>query len=398
MPRGGPDGGNGGDGGSVYFRCDVNVNTLLGFRYKRRFVAGDGCHGSGGLKHGSNGADVELVVPVGTQVWGGPKSERLLSDLKSMGQRILVAKGGRGGRGNSSFASSTNRYPLLAEEGEPREDMDLRLELKLLADVGVIGAPNVGKSTLVAAVSAARPKIAEYPFTTLEPVLGVVDRGDDSFVMVEVPGLIEGAHGGAGLGHEFLRHVERTRVLLHLVDGSVGDPARQVTQIDEEMGLFNQELLRKPKIIAVNKIDMREVRQHMGALKSDLAGHGVGVHFISAATGEGLDQLLNEVSRVLQAARTAQAAGPTEPETPSPPVLRPRPRREPVRVSKTNGRYKVSSDSAARIAAMVDLGDWSARLQFYAQLKRMGVVRALEEAGIAPGDTVRIGKVEWEWE
>ena len=352
----------------------------------------------GALKHGANGSDVELVVPVGTQVWGGSKSDRLLYDLKSMGQRVLVATGGRGGRGNSSFASSINRFPLLAEEGEPEEKVALRLELKLLADVGVIGAPNVGKSTLVAAVSAAHPKIAPYPFTTLEPVLGVVDRGNDSFVIVEVPGLIEGAHGGAGLGHDFLRHVERTRVLLHVVDGSVGDPATQVTQIDEEMGLFNQELLGKPKIIAVNKIDMPEVRSRVGSLRSDLAGHGVGVHFISAATGEGLDSLLNEVSRLLQAARTAQAAGPAEPEIPSPPILRPRPRREPVKVSKTNGQYKVSSASAGRIAAMVDLSDWSARLQFYAQLKRMGVVRALEEAGVAPGDTVRIGKVEWEWE
>ncbi|MCI0438760.1 MAG: GTPase ObgE, partial [Chloroflexi bacterium] len=213
VARGGPDGGDGGNGGSVYMLADQNVNTLQAFRYRRSFAAGNGGNGAGANRHGRNGDDIVISVPAGTQVWITDEPPRLLADLSEHGQRVLLASGGSGGRGNARFKSSTNQFPKLAEAGEDGEELDLRLELKLLADVGIIGVPNAGKSSLLSVVSAARPKVADYPFTTLEPVLGVVERHDKSFVMVDIPGLIEGAHKGVGLGHEFLRHVERTRVL-----------------------------------------------------------------------------------------------------------------------------------------------------------------------------------------
>jgi GTP-binding protein len=402
VPRGGPDGGDGGDGGSVYIVADANINTLLSFKYRRRFAAEDGGNGAGARQHGRNGADVTIAVPVGTQAWIEGDTPHLLADMTAPGRRVLVARGGKGGRGNASFASSTNQFPLLAEEGEPGEELTLRLELKLLADVGIVGAPNVGKSSLLAAVSAARPKIANYPFTTLEPVLGVVEHRGETFVMVDIPGLIEGAHAGVGLGHDFLRHVERTRVLVHMIDGASEDPVREYAQINEELGLFSEELLRKPQIIAVNKMDLPEARERIEPLRAQLSQENAPLHFISAAAREGLGSLLDTVLRVLAEARRAQEAELPEPVEQELPVLRPKPatpsRREPVTVYKEDGVYVVDAPRAARVAAMVDQGSWNARMQFYRHLRRIGVVKALEDAGVAPGDTVRIGKVEWEWE
>ena len=224
VAAGGPDGGDGGDGGSVFILCDGGLSTLSGFRYKLKFAATNGTTGSGRKKHGKDGVDVEIAVPEGTEVWDVGGTDRKLFDLTRQGQRVLVARGGRGGRGNVHFTTSTNRFPVLAEQGEEGERIEIRLELKLLADVGIIGVPNVGKSSLIRAVSAARPKVAGYPFTTLEPVLGVVEHKMRSFVMVDIPGLIEGAHSGKGLGDEFLRHVERTRILLHMLDGTAEEP------------------------------------------------------------------------------------------------------------------------------------------------------------------------------
>ena len=262
VPRGGPDGGDGGNGGNIIAECDENMNTLLAFRYQRRFAAGNGGNGDSALKHGADGEDVVLRMPVGTQVWDADAdTPRLLADLTTPGQTVELAQGGAGGRGNAYFASATNQYPLLAEKGEQGESLNLRLELKLLADVGIIGLPNAGKSSLLSVVSAARPKVADYPFTTLEPVLGVVEHRRKTFVMVDIPGIIEGAHDGVGLGHDFLRHVERTRVLVHMIDGSASDPLRDYRQINGELRMFSDELSTKPQVVAINKTDITEVSE-----------------------------------------------------------------------------------------------------------------------------------------
>ena len=352
----------------------------------------------GGRRHGKGGEDVVIKVPVGTQVWKDESSPELLADLVDPGQRVCVARGGRGGRGNSRFASSTNRFPMLAEEGEPGEEISVRLDLKLLADVGIIGAPNAGKSSLLAAVSAATPKIADYPFTTLEPVLGVVERRGRSFVMADIPGLIEGAHQGAGLGHDFLRHVDRTRVLVHVVDGFAEDHLEAYRRVNEELRLYSERLLGKPQIIALSKMDIPEVRELITSTEPGLSEEDTPLCLISAASGEGLDALLDEVLQLLDAASEGHEATSARPEESPLPVIRPRARREPVKVRRQKGAYVVAMPQAARIAAMIDENNWNARIQFHQHLKRMGVIRALEEAGIGPGDTVRIGKVEWEWE
>ena len=401
VPRGGPDGGNGGDGGSVYLFSDLNLSTLISFRYRERYQAGAGEKGQGKLKHGKNGEDITLAVPVGTLVWVENGRGRLLADLDTPGEQLQVARGGRGGAGNTRYATSTNRFPMLAQAGEPSEERSLRLELKLLADVGIIGAPNAGKSSLLASLTAARPKIAEYPFTTLEPALGVVEHRDNSFVMVDIPGLIEGAHEGAGLGQEFLRHIERTRVLVHVVDGSIDDPVGQYQQTNVELGLFSDDLGRKPQVLAVNKIDIPEVRESMSGLEGEfrLAGEAQQVHFISAAAVEGLPSLLDAVLRELESAPMPTGTGGAASREQDLPVLRPWPRGAGASVRKdASGVFVVDSADAARVGAMVDVGNWGARMQYYARLRRTGVVKALEDAGIMPGDTVRIGELEWEWE
>ena len=352
----------------------------------------------GGLRHGSNGVDVNIDVPVGTQVVTGADSPRVVADLNMPWQRERLARGGLGGRGNARFASSTNRFPVLAEEGERGQELRVRLELKLLADVGIIGAPNAGKSSLLAAVSGARPKIAEYAFTTLEPVLGVVEWRNESFVMVDIPGLIEGAHRGVGLGHEFLRHIERTRVLIHIVDGSSPDPVGDYRRINEELRLFGKELLGKPQVVAINKIDIPEVRQRAELLKSELSAQDVAVYVISAAGRVGLDILVDGALQLLKRTREHGQAGQSERVDRVLPVIRPKPGRADVSVSREDGTFVVDMPAATRMAAMVDENDWNARLQFYRHLKRLRVVRALERAGIGPGDMVRIGKLEWEWD
>ena len=398
VPRGGPDGGDGGDGGSVIIRTDQNLNTLIAFNHKRKFEAGDGDNGSGARKHGQNGRDVIIDVPVGTHVWSDDEQPRLLADLDSSGDHVLVAIGGMGGRGNARFASSTNQFPRLAEGGGPGEEKTLRLELKLLADVGIIGAPNAGKSSLLGAVSRARPKVAEYPFTTLEPHLGVVEWRRTSFVMVDIPGLIEGAHMGAGLGIEFLRHIERTEVLVHVVDGTVEDPEEQYRQINRELGQHSDALLRKPQVLMVNKIDLPGAIERSAALQSAVADEGVPVHLVSVATREGVDALLDTVLATLEATRRNRDThrGDVQPE--QIPVLRPRPEKSGAQVSVRDGVYVVDAPRTERIAAMVDMSDWDAKMQFYDLLRRRGVMKALEQAGVASGDTVRFGKKEWEWE
>ena len=381
-------------------QADPNVNTLLAYRYRRHFTAPDGRRGEGKLMHGRDGKDLTLPVPVGTQVWTTDDPPRLLADLDEPGQSTLAAKGGRGGAGNAHYATSTNRFPLLAQAGEAGEELKLRLELKLLADVGIIGAPNAGKSSLLSVVSAATPKVAGYPFTTIEPSLGMVEHRDDTFVMVDIPGLIEGAHQGVGLGLQFLRHVERTKVLIHLVDGSLDDPIAQYHQINAELSQHEIDLTLKPQILAVNKLDLTDVR----VLRDDLecvfrhATGGADVHFTSAVTHEGVDRLLDAVSQALRKPQPTSSSWESAGQG-NLPVVRPTPRqRRPSVHIDEDGAFIVEWTSAARLAPMVNPEDWTAKIQFYNRLERMGVVRALEEAGVGPGDVVRIGDVEWLWE
>ena len=434
VPRGGPDGGDGGSGGNVIALCDENINTLLAFRYQRHFIAGNGGDGASALKHGADGEDVVIRMPVGTQVWDADSEPPLLlADLTTSGQTVELAHGGGGGRGNAYFASATNQYPLLAEKGEPGEGLNLRLELKLIADVGIIGLPNAGKSSLLSVVSAARPKVANYPFTTLEPVLGVVEHRRQTFVMVDIPGIIEGAHEGVGLGHDFLRHVERTRVLVHMVDGSAEDPLRDYRQINDELRMFNEALASKPQVVAINKMDITEVadiaplleemfaeefglmtanepgtseRGRLRGRRDDIRDGEGTLHFISAATLSGIDGMMDSVMAALESvaadddelADLAGVNGVDLKHEGELPVLRPKPRRETTIVRKRGDVFVVQARRAVRIAELLNEDDWNARVQFLGYLQRAGVVRALEEAGAGPGDTVRFGEVEWEWE
>jgi GTP-binding protein len=311
IPRGGPDGGDGGLGGSVYVVATPRKNTLIDFRFHPEFEAGGGRHGQGANKTGHSADDLEIEVPIGTLVFEkDPAGEiQLIADLTEDGQKVLVAKGGRGGRGNAQFVSSTNRAPRRTEPGEPGEERFLRLQLKLLADVGLVGFPNAGKSTLIARISAARPKIADYPFTTLTPNLGVVTLSDDrSFVVADVPGLIRGAHAGQGLGDRFLRHVERTKVLVHLVDVSSAsgrDPVEDFDTIVEELRLFDPKVAAKPQIVAANKLDALDDRSRLTRLEKHVKKLGLPIHRISGVTGEGVDALLEAAWRQIAAVREA---------------------------------------------------------------------------------------------
>ena len=304
IPRGGPAGGDGGNGGDVVLRVDPQLSTLLDYRFVREHKARNGGHGLGSDCNGTDGEDLVLRVPPGTVVKDGASGE-VIADLSAPDARFVVAKGGRGGLGNMNFATSTNQAPRYAEDGTPGEEKDLVLELKLLADVGIVGYPNAGKSTLISRISRARPKIADYPFTTLVPNLGVVGWRERSFVVADIPGLIEGAHAGAGLGHQFLRHVERCRVLVHLVDGANPEPGRtprtDLEAIDRELALYSKDLAAKPQIIAVTKIDVPEARKAGEAFKRVMARRKrpVPVHLVSAVTGEGMQELLDAVGKAL---------------------------------------------------------------------------------------------------
>jgi GTPase len=313
VPRGGPSGGDGGHGGSIYAVASSHVSTLVSYRFHPEFKAARGGHGEGSNRTGRNGDNLELAVPIGTLIYEtSPYPEeppRLIADLAHVGERVLVASGGRGGLGNARFATATNRAPRKVQPGEPGEEKFLRLELKLLADVGLVGFPNAGKSTLIARISAARPKIADYPFTTLTPNLGVVSlSGDRSFVVADVPGLIEGAHRGLGLGHRFLRHLERTSVLVHIVDVSSAsrrDPVDDLTTVRRELALFQPALAAKPQIVAANKIDALDDEGRVLALAGRADELKLPFYRISGVTGEGVAALLEAMWRPLAAARTS---------------------------------------------------------------------------------------------
>lgn len=392
VPRGGPDGGDGGQGGDVILLADGGLRTLADFHYRAHFKAERGEHGRGGNKHGARAADLIVRVPAGTVVKDAA-SGQVLADLAASGQQVVVARGGRGGRGNARFLSNTNRAPRLAEKGEPGEERWLLLELKLLADVGLVGYPNAGKSTLLARSTAARPKIADYPFTTLEPNLGVVELEDGSFVLADIPGLIEGAHAGAGLGHEFLRHIERTRLLVHVLDaaGTAGrDPVADYHQINSELSLYRAELAELPQVVAANKVDLPEAATNLPRIEAAAAADGRQVFPLSAASGEGVRELLYHIKRTLA------ALPPREVATPETTVFRPQPE-EGFHLEREDGIFIIKGRAVERLVAMTDFSQEQAVERLQRSLERMGVEQALAQAGAQDGDVVRIGKHELEY-
>ena len=310
VPRGGPSGGDGGCGGTVYLEATEQLNTLLQFRFNPEYRAGRGGHGEGSNRHGKDGEDINILVPVGTIVTDGDTGE-LIHDFSQVGDRIVAAAGGRGGRGNARFATSTNRAPRHHQDGQLGEGRTLQLELKLIADIGLVGFPNVGKSTLISRISAARPKIADYPFTTLQPNLGVVSYGDwDSYVVADIPGLIEGAHEGTGLGLEFLRHIERTKLLLHVVDVSttLRDPIADFLTISRELEMYSPDLLRKPQVVAASKMDALDEPERLERLAAFCGERGLECYPISAVTGQGLKELVNGLGRLVEGLRKSSEA------------------------------------------------------------------------------------------
>ena len=395
VPRGGPDGGDGGRGGSVVLRVDPGLTTLLDFRYKHHFRAEPGGRGTGAKRHGKSGEDLVLPVPPGTGVLDDATGE-LLADLVATGQSVTIARGGRGGLGNVHFATATHRTPMHAQKGEPGEEHWLRLELRLIADVGLVGLPNAGKSTLLAALTAARPKIAAYPFTTLEPNLGVMDLGDDEDrrpTIADVPGLIEGASAGAGLGHAFLRHVERTRILVHLVDGAARDAEWDYGVIREELRLHDETLLEKPLLVAFNKMDLPEAREAWPAFTAARRAEGVACLAISADTGDGLVAL-----RELLADLLPDAAGlAAEPEPTGVVIHRLTAAGDGFTLEREDDAFRVRGRRIERIAVQTNFEVEESAERFQRDLDRLGIDGALRRAGVQPGDTVRIGKVEFEW-
>ncbi|GEA17394.1 GTPase ObgE [Moorella sp. E306M] len=392
VPRGGPSGGDGGRGGSVILEADASLRTLVDFRYRSHYRAERGQHGQGKNKHGRSAPDLILRVPVGVVVRDAATGQ-VLADLVEHGQRVVVAAGGRGGRGNARFVSPTDRAPTYAEKGEPGEERWLLLELKLLADVGLIGMPNAGKSTLLSRISAARPKIADYPFTTLTPVLGVVRVDDEnSFVVADIPGLIEGAHQGAGLGLKFLRHIERTRVLVHVLDVSL--PAEEVLDnwrtVNKELEHYNPELARRPQLIAANKMDIPGGEAKVAYLKERLSD-AYPIFPIAAATGAGLEALLYHLAGMLK--NLPPPAPLLEPGEEKVTTFAP----EEITITREGSVFLVKNREIERRVAMTYLDNDEAvrRLQVYLQQK--GLEAALRQAGVFPGATVRIGKYEFEY-
>ncbi len=390
IPKGGPAGGDGGHGGSVYLEATPELSTLVEFRFRHSFAADAGKPGGTSNKSGRSGEDLVVSVPVGTLVYRTfeGKPETFVSDLARAGDRIVVAKGGRGGLGNQHFATSTRQAPRFAEKGEPGERCAVRLELKLLADCGIVGVPNAGKSTLLSVVSAARPKIADYPFTTIEPQLGVVRVSDDeSFVMVDVPGLIEGAHEGAGLGDLFLKHVERTRALVHLLDGAkpLDEIVHDKETIESELGAWNPQLLEKPTLLVLNKLDLPDARERLEQLRArfpDIRG-------ISAATNEGVRDLIYAVWQIIEHAPMPEIVAPQAAHIELVP-------HGAFRIERAgDGAFELFGERIERLAAMTDFDSDEALARFERALGKMGVEKKLRELGAVEGDTVRIGQYEF---
>ena len=395
VPKGGPDGGDGGKGGDVVLEVDANVNTLLNFRLNRRYVAENGDAGDRKKQYGRGAADCVIKVPQGTIVKDATTGE-LLADLTELGQRAIVAKGGRGGRGNAKFKSASRRAPTFAEFGEPGESRELLLELKLLADVGLVGYPSVGKSSLIAAVSSARPEIADYHFTTLVPVLGVVSLGyEKSFVMADIPGLIEGAADGVGLGHDFLRHIERTKLILHIVDAAAVDgrnPVDDFNKINVELKKYSEKLSKRPQILVANKIDLPHAKENLPVLEKLAEQEGIKFFAVSAATHENLDALINFVGKRLE------EIAPEPAQVDAVKIFDVDKEDDPVIIERNDAAdFIVRNKNLEKIVAMTnfDNSEGLRRFQFIWRMKNLDAL--LKARGIKEGMTVHIGGLEFEW-
>lgn len=390
VPRGGPSGGHGGNGGNVIMQVDPQLNTLVHFKNRSHFRAKQGTHGGGKNMAGANGEDVIIPVPPGTMVYE-EETDKLLSDLTEADQQFIVAHGGKGGRGNTSFRSSQNQAPKMAERGMPGEEQWLKLELKLIADVGLLGMPNAGKSTLLSVVSQARPKIAAYPFTTLQPNLGVILLDHRDLVMADIPGLIEGAHAGAGLGHQFLRHIERSRFLIHLLDGAAPDPLDDFEQLNEELKLFSPKLAEKPQIVVLNKIDLPQAQAHWDRVQTRATELGWPAHQISAVTKRGLSILTQMLFEQLE---QLPEAGPLEELLP---VFTLDDDENRFEIEECEEGWRVSGPKVEQLAYQTywDVDEAVTRTHFI--LEKMGVHAALRKAGVQPGDTVFLHHIELEW-
>ncbi|HBN86355.1 MAG TPA: GTPase CgtA [Clostridiales bacterium] len=395
IPDGGPDGGDGGRGGDIIFRASDSLNTLLNFRYKRKFVAQNGENGQKANRSGKSATHIVVEVPVGT-VLKDIENDKIIADLDENGQELIVLKGGRGGKGNRHYATSTRQIPNFAQSGVKGDSMWIRLELKLLGDVGLVGYPNVGKSTILSKVSKARPKIADYEFTTLSPQLGVVSLGEGmQFVLADIPGLIEGAHEGAGLGHQFLRHIERTRLIIHVVDISgygKEEPIDAYHKINAELSEYSKVLGEKPQIIAANKCDVLEDMELIQHFVKELESTGNKVFPISATTGEGLRELMFYAATLLKDIPKPALYDRTEEE-----VLFTVDKDKGYDVRKENDIFVVEGKRAERILQSTNLSDFESMGYFQKTIRRIGIIDALEDLGVEEGDTVRFVDFEFEY-
>ncbi|MGN1092166.1 MAG: GTPase ObgE [Monoglobaceae bacterium] len=395
IAAGGPDGGDGGRGGNVIFVADKGVNTLIDFRYKKKYAAEPGGNGKDERRNGKNGADLIIKVPVGTIV-RDTESGLAVCDLKEEGQEFVIAKGGSGGWGNSHFATATRQTPKFAKSGTLGDERDVTLELKLIADVGLLGFPNVGKSTFLSMVSDARPKIANYHFTTLEPNLGVVNLGDGGgFVIADIPGIIEGAHEGVGLGHEFLRHVERTRLLLHFVDvsGIEGrNPLEDFDTINSELKMYSEKLAQKPQVVVANKADIPQFEENFDAFKTELENRGYKVFKISAATKQGVREVLNYTLEMLSELPEEEI---DESEFIDIDMLKSK--EEEMKVEVVDGIFYVTGERVRRIAGSTNFDDYESMQYFQRALIKCGAIKMLENAGVKEGDTVDIYGFEFDF-
>ena len=393
VPRGGPSGGDGGRGGDVVLKTDANLNTLYFFRKRVHFRANPGGTGGSSNKTGADADRLVIRVPMGTVVRDA-ETGGIIADLVGPEAEVVVAPGGRGGRGNSHFKSSANQAPRIAEKGEPGVERWIALELKMIADVALVGMPNAGKSTLLSVVSNAKPKIADYPFTTLEPNLGTVIYDNKDLIFADVPGLIEGAHLGIGLGHSFLRHVQRTALIVHLLDGSAADPLADYNQIRAELALFDDRLVERPEIVVVNKIDLPEAREYLELLQESMIERGIDKPLaISALTRENVEGLIQQVFEL--SANLPEQNTKLYDETPTYELGDDD--SVPFDVEMDNGIYYVRGDRIERAAAMTYWDYEEAVMRFQRTLEVMGVAAALEQAGVSSGDTVFIGDFELEW-
>ena len=396
VAAGGPDGGDGGKGGDVYFKVDKDANTLIEFRYKKKFKAENGENGEGGNRFGKSGEDLYIPVPIGTVIKDS-ETDEVLADLSEPNQVSLILKGGRGGKGNSHFATSTRQAPRFAQDGEPGEVKDLTLELKLLADVGLIGFPNVGKSTFLSVVTSATPKIANYHFTTIEPNLGVVkSKFGDSFVIADIPGIIEGASTGIGLGIQFLRHIERTRLLLHFIDvsGIEGrNPVDDYYKVNEELKKYSEKLSKRTQIIVANKIDSMQDSKLYDDLEKVAKEHNQKIFKISGVTGEGVDELMNYVSKTLKTLPKENLIEIKEKEKVY--TLKDE---NAFTITREKGAFVVKGEKVDKIMRSVNIGDYESLFYLHRKLDELGLNQALKKQGIKDGDIVKIGDYEMEWE